>query len=93
MKNDIITKWKSAFTKEDSASNFDAYQSLGDGDKMSAYLYTWNPNLWPWRDQQDAIDRIKNGEHYDMRWSCGRTKRIEIGDMFFGSSGFSVGKK
>jgi 5-methylcytosine-specific restriction enzyme A len=50
---------------------------------MSAYLYTWNPNRWSWCDQQDAIYRVNNGEQYDMYWSCGNTKRIEIGDIFF----------
>jgi 5-methylcytosine-specific restriction protein A len=50
---------------------------------MSAYLYTWNPNRWAWCDQQDAIYLVNNGEQYDMYWSCGNTKRIEIGDIFF----------
>ncbi|MCX5870944.1 MAG: HNH endonuclease [Deltaproteobacteria bacterium] len=50
---------------------------------MSAYLYTWNPNKWDWNDQQDAIYRVNNGDQYDIYWSCGVTKRIEIGDLFF----------
>lgn len=50
---------------------------------MSAYLYTWNPERWVWSDQQDAIYRVNNGDQYDMYWSCGNTKRIEIGDLFF----------
>jgi len=50
---------------------------------MSAYLYTWNPDRWVWSDQQDAIYRVNNGDQYDMYWSCGNTKRIEIGDLFF----------
>ncbi|MCC6543182.1 MAG: HNH endonuclease [Nitrospirae bacterium] len=50
---------------------------------MSAYLYTWNPERWVWSDQQDAIYRVNNGDEYDMYWSCGNTKRIEIGDLFF----------
>lgn len=50
---------------------------------MRAYLYTWNPNRWVWSDQQDAIYRVNNNDQYDMYWSCGNTKRIEIGDMFF----------
>jgi 5-methylcytosine-specific restriction enzyme A len=49
---------------------------------MSAYLYTWNPNKWNWYDQQDAIYRVNNDESYDRYWSCGNTKRIEIGDIF-----------
>lgn len=52
---------------------------------MSAYLYTWNPERWAWSDQQDAIYRINNGDQYDYDryWSCGNTKRIEVGDLFF----------
>jgi 5-methylcytosine-specific restriction protein A len=50
---------------------------------MSAYLYVWNPDKWVWSDQQDAIYRVNNGDQYDMYWSCGNTKRIEIGDIFF----------
>ena len=50
---------------------------------MTAYLYIWNPDRWTWSDQQEAIYRVNNGDQYDMYWSCGNTKRIEIGDMFF----------
>lgn len=50
---------------------------------MGAYLYIWNPDRWVWSDQQDAIYRVNNGDQYDMYWSCGNTKRIEIGDLFF----------
>ena len=50
---------------------------------MNAYLYVWNPDKWVWSDQQDAIYRVNNGDQYDIYWSCGNTKRIEIGDLFF----------
>ena len=50
---------------------------------MGAYLYTWNPKRWLWADQADAIYRANNGDQYDMYWSCGNTKKIEIGDIFF----------
>jgi 5-methylcytosine-specific restriction protein A len=50
---------------------------------MSSYLYTWNPTKWNWSDFQDAIYRVNNDEQYDVYWSCGNTKRIAIGDMFF----------
>lgn len=50
---------------------------------MSAYLYIWNPNNWNWTDQPEAVIRINSGEPYDVRWSCGNTTRIEIGDIFF----------
>lgn len=50
---------------------------------MGAYLYTWNLTRWLWADQADAIYRVNNGDQYDMYWSCGNTKKIEIGDIFF----------
>ena len=50
---------------------------------MTAFLYTWNPKLWHWSDQQDAIYRVNNNKLYDTEWSCGNTKHIEIGDTFF----------
>jgi 5-methylcytosine-specific restriction protein A len=50
---------------------------------MSAFLYTWNPKRWTWVDHADAIYRVSNGDQYDMYWSCGNTKKIAIGDMFF----------
>jgi 5-methylcytosine-specific restriction enzyme A len=57
-------------------------EAMGDT-PLSAFLYTWNPNRWSWNDQKNAIVRIKNGNEYKRRWSCGNTKRIEIGDLFF----------
>lgn len=33
---------------------------------MAAYLYTWNPENWDWKDQDYAISRIANLEPYDM---------------------------
>lgn len=50
---------------------------------MNSYLYTWNPTKWDWSDLQEAIYLVNNDKQYDMYWSCGNTKRIVIGDMFF----------
>ena len=50
---------------------------------MSSYLYTWNPKRWNWKDLQCAIYDVNNDEPYDGRWSCGNTKRIKVGDLFF----------
>jgi 5-methylcytosine-specific restriction enzyme A len=55
----------------------------GKEKNMGAYLYTWNPNRWDWSDLQDAIFRVNNGKQYDMYWSCGNTKRIDVRDRFF----------
>lgn len=51
--------------------------------KANAFLYLWNPKKWDWSDLQDAIYSVNNGDKYDMYWSCGTTKKIQIGDLFF----------
>ncbi|HCT99522.1 MAG TPA: hypothetical protein DF614_05530, partial [Methylococcaceae bacterium] len=50
---------------------------------MASFLYTWNPEYWNWLDFQDAVYRVNNKKQYDIRWSCGKTKRINTGDLFF----------
>ena len=50
---------------------------------MAAFIYTWNPERWRWADLQEAIYAINNGEDYERLWSCGNTKRIKVGDLFF----------
>ena len=48
---------------------------------MPTFLYTWNPDNWPWVDQADAIRRVNDAEPYELYWSCG-SKKKEIGDCF-----------
>ena len=50
---------------------------------MSAYLYTWNPRKWNWRDLREGISYVNNHDPHERRWSCGNTRKIEIGDVFF----------
>ena len=50
---------------------------------MNTYLYTWNPKKWTWSDLQEAIYKVNNNKDYSPYWSCGNTKKINIGDMFF----------
>ncbi len=50
---------------------------------MSSYLYTYNPKKSNWSDIQVAIYSINNYEPYSIRWSCGTTKKILEGDLFF----------
>ena len=49
---------------------------------MASYLFTWNPDKWAWADLADAVYRVSNGLPYDMYWSCGNTRKIEVGDTF-----------
>lgn len=61
---------------------------------MKAFLYSWNPNKWNWIDYADAVYRINNSQTYEMYWSCGNTKKIEKGDIFFLMKlGMNVGVK
>jgi 5-methylcytosine-specific restriction enzyme A len=47
----------------------------------SGYLYTWSS--WNWVDFQDAVHRVNTEDLYEIRWSCGRRKNIELGDIVF----------
>jgi 5-methylcytosine-specific restriction enzyme A len=48
---------------------------------MSRYLLTWNPGTWSQNNFDDYFARYEAGEI--LRWSCGTTKKIVIGDEFF----------
>jgi 5-methylcytosine-specific restriction protein A len=50
---------------------------------MTTYLLTWKPVKWPWKDLQDCIDEISEEGFFENRWSCGVTKKINIGDRIF----------
>lgn len=50
---------------------------------MTAYLLTWKPAKWPWEDIQDTISKLDELGFWDGRWSCGITKKINIGDRVF----------
>jgi 5-methylcytosine-specific restriction enzyme A len=49
---------------------------------MNTYLLTWNPKRWHW-DMAEDLATLKAQGYFDIRWSCGRTKRIEAGDRLF----------
>lgn len=52
---------------------------------MSTYLLAWNPQSWQWDEQEfaDTIRRVRLGQKVSRRWSCGTTKRIQLGDRVF----------
>lgn len=57
-------------------------ETLDDSTAMNTFLLTWNPNRWEW-DMGDALTRLKRRGFFEARWSCGITKRIEVGDRLF----------
>lgn len=48
-----------------------------------AYLLTWNPDNLDWSDIDTCIDKLNYTDKFITRWSCGNTKKIEIGDRIF----------
>ena len=50
---------------------------------MATYLLAWNPLKWPWRTLEQDADSCRRIGFFDDKWSCGRTKKISIGDRVF----------
>lgn len=50
---------------------------------MTTYLITWNPKRWPWTELKHDVAHLRKRGFVDIRWSCGRTRRIERGDRIF----------
>lgn len=50
---------------------------------MPTYLLTWNPNRWEWDDLSEVAGKTTPNEPYEMRWSCGNRKNIQIDDRLF----------
>lgn len=50
---------------------------------MPTYLLTWNPLKWEWENFDECVQQIKQQGYCERRWSCGITKRIEVGDRVF----------
>ncbi|MCP3959750.1 MAG: HNH endonuclease [bacterium] len=49
---------------------------------MTAYLFSWNPKLYPWGSLQDELETSRSGGRNE-RWNIGETKRIHPGEPFF----------
>lgn len=43
------------------------------------WLFTWNPQLWPWADFPEAISQVRKGKTYKTRWSCSNS-HVQPGD-------------
>jgi len=48
---------------------------------MSTYLLRWNPSDWPQNEYDEYFQKFERGD--DLRWSCGTTKKIRVGDQFY----------
>ncbi len=49
---------------------------------MATYLFTWNPDNYPWPELADAAARCRAEGLVSDRWSCGNTRKIVPGDRF-----------
>ena len=47
-----------------------------------AYLLTWNPSAWNWRDYNQAVSQTHSGQPYNCRWSCTNT-HVRYGDRVY----------
>jgi hypothetical protein len=50
---------------------------------MAAYLLTWNPERWKWKDIQKDKEKITRNGYCDERWSTGITRKIHAGDRIY----------
>jgi 5-methylcytosine-specific restriction protein B len=50
------------------------------GNQAHNYLFSWNPNNWPWDNMQQIIDKTRNGESTVVAWRCS-SKKIVQGDL------------
>jgi 5-methylcytosine-specific restriction protein A len=48
---------------------------------MTTYLLKWNPESYPAESFKECFDKFERGE--SIKWSCGGTKKILVGDSFF----------
>src|SRR5439155_17829978 len=48
-----------------------------------AYLLTWNPERFTWKELPQAARALRSGNPYSDRWSCGNTTSIPIGARVF----------
>lgn len=54
---------------------------------MNTWLFAWNPKKHSWDDNLYSFEELVNEQNQlgytFMKWSCGGTKSIEIGDRIF----------
>lgn len=51
--------------------------------QQNSFLLTWNPNKYIWHDFQQQWEAVQVGHRVEERWSCGNSKKLQIGDRVF----------
>lgn len=49
----------------------------------SSFLFTWNPDLYPWEKVRQEWTRYLSGQSAYLRWSCGRSTKPRAGDAAY----------
>lgn len=47
------------------------------------YLFSWNPNNWPWDSFNEDRSECLQNDTVIHRWTCASHKKIQVGDSFF----------
>ncbi len=50
---------------------------------MNTFLLLWNPTQYPWNELEDNVRQVKETGRLELKWSCGRTNKIQTGDRVF----------
>lgn len=70
--------------QNDLSRMLDIYKEYVQGATQTnaAWLLTWNPNNWEWKDYNDAKKTIETGGKYKLEWACANT-HVKKGDRVF----------
>lgn len=50
---------------------------------MAAYLFSWDPTKWDWRNIREQSDQVARGASVVRQWNCGTNRRIFNGDTIY----------
>jgi 5-methylcytosine-specific restriction protein A len=50
---------------------------------MRTFLLAWNSKRWDWDNLQEMSESVRAGKKVIDRWSCGLSKRLQVGDRVF----------
>src|SRR5690349_313963 len=51
--------------------------------QSATYLLTWNPHKYEWASLQTDCEIVNLGFPFEQRWSCGKSKKLHVGDRVF----------
>ena len=73
---------KAKFVKTD-VDTYEIYMCVEKDDaEKDAWLLAWNPNSWEWEDLKEACELTRNGNVYNITWSCA-SNSVKVGDRVY----------